>query len=98
MISMKKPEMDIEMEESESSGPCIYLSSEQTKALGLDKLPELGKEVMIKAKTVVKSRSEYMHGEGEASKCLELEITEMELGSFSEGSKDAGSILYGSDA
>lgn len=93
MISMKKEEM--EMEES-NSGLCLYLDGDQTKALGIDVLPEVGTEIMLKAKAMVKRTTVEQDGEGKEN-YLSLEITEMELGSFSGGAKDAGSILYGSD-
>lgn len=93
MASMKK---EMEMGEGYESGLCLYLDGDQTKALGLDVLPEVGSEVMLKAKAVVKRTTVEKDGEGKEN-YLTIEITEMEIGKFSGGMKDAGSLLYGSD-
>ena len=88
-MSMKKEEM-----EKEGSRLCLYLSNEQTKALGLDKLPEVGADVPIKALAKVKRTMIEDDGEGKEH-YLTLEIMQMEVGRFSEGIKEAGSLLYG---
>lgn len=95
MASMKKGESMMYAEES-YSGLTLCLDGDQTKALGLDTLPEPGKEVMIKAKAVVKRTVIENDGEGKEN-YLTIEITEMEIGKFSGGAVDVGSMLYGSD-
>jgi hypothetical protein len=87
-MNIKQTEME------QNTGLCLYLSSEQTKALGLDKLPEVGAEVPIKALAKVKRTMVEDDGEGKEH-YLTLEIMQMEVGKFSGGMKEAGSLLYG---
>jgi hypothetical protein len=59
----------------------ICLDEECLAKLGVEKLPELGAEMMITAKVRVtrKSESEDM-AEGEVERSLDLQITDMALG------------------
>lgn len=95
MVSVMRSMEPKAYEMPEECGICIYLEEEQTKALGIDKAPEVGTEVMIKAKAIV-MKVETELEDGEKGNCMKLEITHMELGG-SKPSKEASTMLYGSD-
>lgn len=72
----------------------LRLDEEALAKLGMDKPPAVGTEMMISAKVVVTSASQYQtqDGEAEASSCWQ--ITDMEMsGSPSNG--NAADKLYG---
>ena len=79
----------------------ITLDKEQLKALGWDKMPEIGKEKMIYAKAKVIS-AHMSEGEEGRHKSVELQITDMycDKGEKSEGYEkenaraDTATMLY----
>ena len=79
------------------SGLTLYLNSEQTKALGIEKLPAVDSVVILKAKACVKRTMTEDNGEG-PEKYITLEISDMEIGKFSSGMGDSGAALYGSNS
>jgi len=81
-------------------GLSINLEDASLAKLGIDKLPEVGGTMMIKARVKVESASIH-DGQGGRKKSLSLQITDMELGS--EGpveSKDdnAAKLIYIEDS
>lgn len=70
----------------------ISLDDSSLEKLGLDKLPEVGAEIEIRAVAEVCSVSENKTYEGEVERRVCLQITDMEVG---RGSTDAAKELYG---
>lgn len=104
MINMKsKPEreeMPGEIEGDEPRYPyglCLSLGKDELEKLGITALPKVGSEMMVTAKAYVKSTSAYeTQGEGEKMS-IELQITDMELGSNGAQRQDsAATMLYSS--
>lgn len=100
MINMKKTEeMPDEYESYDEPaypyGLCITLDAEQLNKLGITALPEVGGEMMIKAKAYVKSTSAY-ETQGGQDMSMKLQITDIDLSGI-ERDKDAAESMYGSD-
>jgi hypothetical protein len=78
-------------------GLCLHLDDEVVAKLGLDKLPAVGKPIMLVAKAEVTSVSanQYSNSEGkvETRESISLQITDMMLGPVSE-EDDAAKSLY----
>ena len=85
MISMKiKPEME------EMPG---QIESDQLAKLGISIMPKIGTVMMITAKAVVTSNTEYELMMGKET-CIELQITDMEISKV-EQNNNFSSVLYG---
>jgi hypothetical protein len=61
-------------------GTKLYLDEDTIRALGISILPALGKNLSLKARVEVVAVSESDSKEGGLRRCLELQITDMELG------------------
>ena len=103
MINMKsKPEREempgaIESDEPRYPyGLCISLGKDELEKLGITALPKVGGEMMITAKAVVKSISEYeTQGEGKDMN-MSLQITDMEIGQTENAqNNNRATMLYG---
>ena len=77
------------------SGLTLYLSPEQCEALGIKTAPEAGSQIMLRAKATIKSVTTEACEDGDKDQRLFLEINQMEIGSFSDGSSEAANSLYG---
>ena len=75
-------------------GLCLRLEEDSVEKLGLDELPEVGTEVTIQAKAIVRSTNE-MNREGEMYRSLELQITDMGMSTGKK--KDIQAALYGGE-
>mgnify|MGYP001179098700 CR=1 FL=1 len=101
MIDLKKdpqPNNKNEMydEPMYSYGLCISLGDEELEKLGIEKLPEAGSEMMIKAMAYVKNVSERKEQDG-VSQNVELQICAMGIETIDK-SKDRAKGLYGEKA
>lgn len=104
MISMKMSseerseyENGYKMEEPEYPyGLCIDLDDDSMEKLGITTLPEIGTEMTITAKVVVKSVSSSQYEGSDKESRMSLQITDMEIGK-SEGKRtsDQANALYG---
>ena len=98
MIDLKKdpqPNSRDEMydEPMYSYGLCISLGDEELQKLGIEKLPEAGSEMMLKAMAYVKNVSERKEQDG-VSQNVELQICAMAIETLDK-SKDRADGLYG---
>jgi hypothetical protein len=98
MINMKKTEEMPEAYEDMDKpaypyGLCITLDAEQLDKLGINTLPKVGSEMMIKAKAYVKSTSAY-ETQGGKDMSVSLQITDMDVGE-GDRSKDRAEAMYG---
>ena len=75
-----------------SYGLCISLGDEELEKLGIEKLPEAGSEMLIKAMAYVKNVSERKEQEG-VSQNVELQICAMGIETIDK-SKDRAEGLY----
>jgi hypothetical protein len=106
MINMKqqpkREEMAGAIESDEPRYPyglCISLGKEELTKLGITSLPKVGSEMLIHAKSVVKSTSAYdTQGEGQDMR-VELQITDMGIGQTENATNDnRASMLYGNQS
>ena len=79
-----------------SYGLCISLGREELEKLGIEKLPEAGSDMMIKAITYVKTVRESKEKDG-VEQNVELQITAMGIEPFDK-SGDQADALYGEKA
>ena len=79
-----------------SYGLCISLGREELEKLGIEKLPEAGGEMMIKAIAYVKTVRESKEQDG-VEQNVELQITAMGIEPFDK-SGDQAEGLYGEKA
>ena len=98
LIDLKKDPQPIDSEEMYdqpmySYGLCISLGREELEKLGIEKLPEAGSEMMIKAFAYVKTVRESKEQDG-VEQNVELQITAMGIESFDK-SGDQAESLYG---
>lgn len=98
MINMKKTEeMPEEYEDMDEPaypyGLCITLDAEQLDKLGINTLPKVGAEMMIKAKAYVKSTSAY-ETQGGKDMSVSLQITDLDLSGM-DRQKDQAEAMYG---
>jgi hypothetical protein len=98
MINMKKteemPEEYEGMDEpSYPYGLCITLDAEQLDKLGINTLPKVGSEMMIKAKAYVKSTSAY-ETQGGKDMSVQLQITDLDLSGL-DRQRDQADAMYG---
>lgn len=75
------------------SGLTLWISPEQCKALGIEKAPEAGSEIMLSAKAKIKSITTDAVAEGQKEQRMSIEITHMEISGSSSGASDAD-VLY----
>jgi len=97
LIDLKKDPQPIDSNEyfeepMYSYGLCINLGREELEKLGIEKLPEAGTEMMIKAITYVKSVRESAEKDG-VEQNLELQICAMGIETFDK-SGDQAKGLY----
>lgn len=71
----------------------LCLNNDAIKALGLKKLPEVGEKLKLSAMVEVCCKSESESQEYGLSQNMDLQITEMDLGSLKKG--DQSEKLYG---
>mgnify|MGYP003624519999 CR=1 FL=1 len=100
MINMKKteemPEEYEDMDEpSYPYGLCITLDAEQLNKLGINTLPAVGGEMMIKAMAYVKSTSAY-ETQGGQDMSMKLQITDIDLSGM-DRQKNQAEGMYGKD-
>ena len=101
LIDLKKDPQPIDSEEMYdepmySYGLCISLGREELEKLGIEKLPEAGSEMMIKAIAYVKTVRESKEKDG-VEQNVELQITAMGIEPFDK-SGDQAKGLYGEKA
>jgi hypothetical protein len=76
----------------------LYLNDEVLKKLGMDSMPAVGAELMLVAKVQVTGTSSRQNLGGDPEQCVDLQITEMDLGasvsSTDERNARAASKLY----
>ena len=100
MKSADRKEMYEQKEYDEPKYPyglCLSLCEDSMEKLGITVLPEIGSEMMIKAKVYVKSTRAYETMEDGEDKGMELQITDMEI-MPAEGqvnNEQRASMLYG---
>lgn len=75
-------------------GLCICLDDDALEKLGLTQLPAVGTAMTLTARVEVSSTSAYQTRGGESEARLELQITDMELGT-APASANAVNTLYG---
>jgi len=97
LIDLKKDPQPIDSEEMYdepmySYGLCISLGREELEKLGIEKLPEAGSEMMIKAMAYVKTVRESKEQDG-VEQNVELQITAMGIDSVDK-TKDQAKGLY----
>ena len=93
LIDLKKDPQPIDSKEMYdepmySYGLCINLGREELEKLGIEKLPEAGSEMMIKAITYVKTVRESKEKDG-VEQNVELQITAMGIEPFDKSSDQA---------
>ena len=98
LIDLQKDPQPIDSEElydqpMYSYGLCISLGREELEKLGIEKLPEAGSEMMIKAFAYVKTVRESKEQDG-VEQNVELQITAMGIEPFDK-SGDQAESLYG---
>ncbi len=98
LIDLQKDPQPIDSEEMYdqpmySYGLCISLGREELEKLGIEKLPEAGSEMMIKAFAYVKTVRESKEQDG-VEQNVELQITAMGIEPFDK-SGDQAEGLYG---
>ncbi len=95
----KREEMPGEYEKDEPQYPyglCISLGKDELEKLGITALPKVGSEMMITAKAIVKSTSEYDTQGAGKEMSVSLQITDMGLGQTDDAqNNDRASKLYG---
>ena len=101
LIDLKKDPQPVDSKEMYeepmySYGLCISLGREELEKLGIEKLPEAGSEMMIKAITYVKTVRESKEKDG-VEQNVELQICAMGIEPFDK-SKDQADGLYGEKA
>ena len=101
LIDLKKDAQPIDSDEMYdepmySYGLCISLGREELEKLGIEKLPEAGGEMMIKAIAYVKTVRESKEQDG-VEQNVELQITAMGIEPFDK-SGDQAEGLYGEKA
>lgn len=97
LIDLKKDPQPIDSNEMYdepmySYGLCISLGREELEKLGIEKLPEAGTEMMIKAITYVKTVRESKEKDG-VEQNVELQICAMGIEPFDK-SKDQAKGMY----
>ena len=101
LIDLKKDPQPVDSNEMYeepmySYGLCISLGREELEKLGIEKLPEAGSEMMIKAIAYVKTVRESKEKDG-VEQNVELQITAMGIEPFDK-SGDQAEGLYGEKA
>jgi len=95
----KREEMPGAIEADEPQYPyglCISLGKDELEKLGITALPKVGSEMMITAKAIVKSTSEYDTQGAGKEMSVSLQITDMGLGQTDDAqNNDRASKLYG---
>ena len=97
LIDLKKDPQPIDSNEMYdepmySYGLCISLGKEELEKLGIEKLPEAGSEMMLKAQAYVKTVRESQEKDG-VEQNVELQICAMGIEPFDK-SKDKAKGLY----
>jgi len=67
----------------------IRLEKDHLAKLGMDKLPKVGKTLTVEAKCVVTSVSQNSSSRGSESRCVELQIQKLAVGSEPSSMEDA---------
>jgi hypothetical protein len=74
----------------------ICLSDDSLKNLGIDKLPEVGTEMMLMAKVIVTSVRSSQQMDGDKESGCDLQITDMSL-SEPVAKIDPAAVMYGTN-
>lgn len=77
-------------------GLCITLDDDALEKLGLTEMPNVGTEVIVMAKAVVKGTSAYARADEANHRSVDLQITDMELAPPAK-SGNAADALYGNN-
>jgi hypothetical protein len=77
-------------------GLCLCLDDEALQKLGITTLPEVGKEMTLTARVVVKTTMERSEADGEKCRSVELQITDMALDGPPKA--DQASRMYGGNS
>jgi hypothetical protein len=75
----------------------IHLDDDSLKALGMDKLPEIGAVMPLSAQVKVSGVSENASEGQPKRRTVSLQITDMALGGSHEKAKDAAQVIYMED-
>jgi hypothetical protein len=73
-------------------GLCLHLGMDELAKLGMTTLPDVGAKMTITAMAFVKSTSAYETQSEGKSMSVDLQITDMEVGSAEK--KDPASVMY----
>lgn len=76
-------------------GLCLHLDDDALQKLGLTEMPAVGTELMVMAKAIVKGTSAHAYEGEQAHRSVDVQITDLELGSVASASS-AADALYGS--
>jgi len=79
-------------------GLCIRLNDEQCAALGITEPLKAGSVVMLTAHAFVASATQSVEGDSDDAGpdvCMELQITDLSLGSTGKTDGERASLLYG---
>lgn len=75
-------------------GLCLHLDDDALQKLGLTEMPAVGTELMVMAKAIVKGTSAHAYEGEQAHRSVDVQITDLELGSVASASS-AADALYG---
>lgn len=104
MVNMKDvgSDSDYAMPTAMDCCPCIYLSTEQTEALGIKGMPAPGTVFMLQARAVVTSMTATAEESDEVAKegaapdiSVSLKLVEMGVSPQSTSDTERASVLYG---
>lgn len=76
----------------------LDLNDDVLEKLGLKDLPAVGAVLLLRAKVEVVSTSESERQGGALSRCLGLQVTDLQLDAAPLARKDAATVFYGGDA
>jgi hypothetical protein len=95
LVSMNVKSDDYASSSDYDTSPCLYLSDEQCKALGITTPPAAGTRVAIQGVAMVQSATQSIDGDDDDPDVrLTLQVTHLAVGQASDG-KSAESTLYG---
>lgn len=74
-------------------GLSVNLDESSLAKLGIEALPAVGTKMVLMAEVVVKGTSEYNQQDGDKSRNVDLQITQMDLGA---PARDPAEVMFGS--
>jgi hypothetical protein len=95
LVSMNVKSDDYAPSSDYDASPCLYLSDEQCKALGITVPPAAGTRVAIQGVAMVQSATQSIDGDDDDPDVrLTLQVTHLAVEGVAEA-KNAGTMLYG---